>query len=106
MTLLESFTCSFVSSSRLELRCMVIRSWSATLAYDVTEPEAMVTLYLFIDNRIQSSFSILLKSIGSLCAVGGSAGDWAWVMLPDGIDINGRVRAATISIMPESVICF
>jgi len=31
----------------------VIRGWSASLAYDVTEPEATVTLYLSIDNRIQ-----------------------------------------------------
>jgi len=42
-----------VSSSRLELRRMVIRGWSAVLAYDVTEPEATVTLYLSVDNRIQ-----------------------------------------------------
>jgi len=51
--LLDSFTPSLASSSRLELRRTVIRGWSAALAYDVTEPEAMVTLYLSIDNRIQ-----------------------------------------------------
>jgi len=53
MTLLESFAPSLASFSRLELHRMVIRDWSATLAYDVTEPEATVTLYLSVDNRIQ-----------------------------------------------------
>ena len=51
--LLQSFTPSLTSSSRLELRRLVILGWSAALAYDVTEPEATVTLYLYIDNRIQ-----------------------------------------------------
>jgi len=52
MTLLESFAPSLASFSRLELHHMVIRDWSATLAYDVTEPEATVTLYLSVDNHI------------------------------------------------------
>jgi len=53
MTLLESLTPTLASSSRLELRRTVIRGWSATLAYNVTEPEAMVTLYFSVDKRIQ-----------------------------------------------------
>jgi len=53
MMLLESFTPSLASSSRLELHRTVICGWIAALAYDVTEPEAMVTLYLSVDNRIQ-----------------------------------------------------
>jgi len=53
MTLLESFTPSLVSSSRLELHRTVICGWSAALTYDVTEPEATVTLYLSVNTRIQ-----------------------------------------------------
>jgi len=51
--LLESFTPSLASSTRLELRFTDIPGWSAALAYDVTEPEATVTLYLSVDKRIQ-----------------------------------------------------
>jgi len=49
----ESFTPSLASSLRLELRRTVIRGWSAALAYNVTEPEATVTLYHSVNNRIQ-----------------------------------------------------
>ena len=59
MTLLESFTPSLVSSSRLELRRTVIRGWSATLVYDVTELKATVTQYLSVDKRIQCDTGVV-----------------------------------------------
>jgi len=71
--LLESFTPSLASSSRLELRRTVIRGWSATLAYDVTEPEATLTLYLSVDNHIQ--FVILdITEVHRVAVRGGGPG--------------------------------
>ena len=74
MMLLESFMPSLTSSSRLELHCMVIRGWSAALAYDVTEPKATVTLYLSVDNRIQ--FVILDNTEVHRVAVRGGRPGW------------------------------
>ena len=74
MALLESFTPSLTSSSRLELRRTVIHGWSAALAYDVTEPEATVTLYLSVNNHIQ--FVILNITQVHWVAVRGSRPSW------------------------------
>ena len=74
MTLLDSFTPSLASSWRLELRCTVICGLSATLAYHVTEPEATVTLYLSVDNRIQ--FVILDITQVHRVAVRGGVPGW------------------------------
>jgi len=75
MTLLESFTPSLTSSSRLELRRTVIRGWSAALVYDVTEPEATVTLYLSVNNCIQ--FVILdISQVHRVAVRGGGGPSW------------------------------
>ena len=86
MTLLESFTPSLASSSRLELRRTVIRGWSAALAYNVTEPKATVTLYLSVDNRIQ--FVILdITQVHRVAVRSGGPGCG-----PDLGDVTGRHR--------------
>jgi len=73
ITLLESITPSLASSLRLELHRTVIRGWSATLGYDVTEPEATVTLYISVDNRIQ--FVILdITQVHQVAVRGGGPG--------------------------------
>jgi len=84
--LLESFTPSFASFSRLELRRMVICGWSATLAYDVTEPKATVTLNLSVDNRIQ--FVILDITQVHWVAVRGGGSGWGLGLG----DTTGRYR--------------
>jgi len=70
----------------LELRRTVIRGWSATLAYDVTEPEATVTLYLSVDNRIQ----FVILDITPVHRVAMRSGGPGWGL---GLgDVTGRYR--------------
>ena len=77
---------SLTSSSRLELRRTVIRGWSAALVYDVTEPEATVTLYLSVDNHIQ--FVILdVTQVHRVAVRGGGPGCGLGLG-----DITGRYR--------------